>query len=137
MTDRSALIPSGPLQVPCPPGLHRATYERLIREYNRLIAKLEELPRRRLWLRMRQAYQHQFENRIIRIRRTLHLATPHPPAKRWYRTGEAALYLSISSKTLIRWTDKGIVRCVRPRYFGSQRSYAAAELARVRRGMKI
>ncbi len=137
MTDRSALIPSRPLQVRCPPGLHRATYGRLIREYNRLLAKLEALPRRRLWPRMRTAYQRQFENRIIRIRRALHLSTPRPRAKRWYRTGEAALYLGISSKTLIRWTDKGIVRCVRPRYFASQRHYAAAELARVRRGMKV
>jgi len=28
------LIPKGTLRIACPPGLHRATYARLIREYN-------------------------------------------------------------------------------------------------------
>jgi hypothetical protein len=130
-------LPTGPLPVPCPLGLHCATYRRLVRENNRLLARLAEVPRRRLWPHLRKAYQRQFENRIIRIRRVLHLSTPRPPARRWYRTGEAALYLGISPKTLIRWSDTGAIRCVRPPYFASQRYYAAAELARVRRGMKI
>jgi hypothetical protein len=137
MMDRRALIPHGPLQIARPPGLHRATYRRLLREYTRLIGKLAALPRRPLRPRMRLAYQRQFENRIIRIRRVLHLPTPHPRARRRYRTGEAALYLGISAKTLIRWTDEGLVRCIRPYGFGSQRHYAASELARVRRRMKV
>jgi hypothetical protein len=37
MRDRSGFIPTNLLHVPCPAGLHRATYERLIREYNRVI----------------------------------------------------------------------------------------------------
>jgi excisionase family DNA binding protein len=137
MRDPKARIHRTLLHVPCRAGLHRATYKRLLRAYTRLLAKLEALPHRRLSPRIRLAYQRQFENRIIRIRRALHLPTPHPRARRWYRTGEAALYLGISAKTLIRWTDQGRVRCVQPWGFGSQRHYAASELARVRRGTKI
>lgn len=122
--------------MPCPPGLHCATYGRLVREYHRLLQKLEDLPNRRLWPHIRKAYQRQFENRIIRIRRVLHLPTPQPRAKPWYRTTEAALYLGISSKTLLRWTNQGIVRCHRAGYW-AHRHYTAAELARVRRRMKV
>jgi excisionase family DNA binding protein len=131
------LIPTETRRVACPPGLHRATFGRLIRQYNRLLAKVAALPQRQLPRHLRTAYQHQFENRIIRIRRALHLPTPHPPARRWYRTGEAALYLGISVKTLIRWTDNGLIRCERAPDFGSRRFYVRAELARVRRSMKI
>ena len=137
MMDRRVLMPTGPFRVSRPPGLHRATYRRLLRAYSRLIGQLEALPRRRLIPRMRLAYQRQFENRIIRIRRRLHLPTPQPRARNRYRTGEAALYLGISAKTLIRWTDQGRVRCILPYGFGTQRHYAASELARVRRGMKV
>jgi excisionase family DNA binding protein len=129
-------LPTGSVAVPRPPGLHRATYRRLIREYNRLLTKLADLPRRRLWPHLRKAYQRQFENRILRIRRALHLPTSQPRAKPWYRTTEAALYLGISAKTLVRWTDQGIVRCHRAG-FGTHRHYAAAELARVRRRIEI
>ncbi len=124
-------LPAGPLAVPRPPGLHRATYRRLIRDYNRVLGKLAELPRRRLWPHLRKAYQRQLDNRIIRIRRVLCLSTPHPRAKPWYRTTEAALYLGISAKTLVRWTDQGLVRCHRAG-FGAHRHDAVAELARVR-----
>jgi len=137
MMDRRALIPTCPLRVSRPPGLHRATYRRLLRAYTRLLGQLEALPRRRLLPRMRLAYQRQFENRIIRIRRALHLPTPHPRARTRYRTGEAALYLGISAKTLIRWTDQGRVRCSQPYGFGTQRHYTATELAGVRRRMKV
>jgi excisionase family DNA binding protein len=129
-------LPTGPVAVPRPPGLHRATYRRLVREYNRLLTKLAELPRRRLWPHLRKAYQRQFENRILRIRRTLHLPTLHPRAKPWYRTTEAALYLGISSKTLVRWTNQGIVRCHRAGYW-AHRHYPVGELARVRRRLKV
>src|SRR5260370_42572398 len=137
MRDQNALIHTKLLHVPCRAGLHRATYRRLLREYTRLLAKIEALPHRRLLPRIRLAYQRQFENRIVRIRRALHLPTPHPRARRWYRTGEAALYLGISAKTLIRWTDQGRVRCVQPWGFGPQRHYTATELACVRRRMKV
>ena len=129
-------LPTGAAAVPCPPGLHRATYRRLIREYNRLLTKLAALPRRRLWPHLRKAYQRQFENRIVRIRRALHLPTPQPRAKPWYRTTEAALYLGISAKTLVRWTDHGIVRCHRAGYW-AHRHYAVGELAHLRRRLKV
>lgn len=127
MTDRKALPPTETLRIPSPPRLHRATYRRLIREYNRLLAKLNNLPPRRLSSRTRTAY----------VRRALHLLTPRPPIRRWYGTGEAAFHLAISPKTLIRWTTKRLLRCERRPDFASQRYYAAAELARVRRRMKI
>lgn len=129
-------LPTGPVAVPRPPGLHRATYRRLSREYNRLLTKLADLPRRRLWPYLRKAYRRQFDNRILRIRRALLLSTPHPMAKPWYRTTEAALYLGISAKTLVRWSDQGIVRCHRAGYWAHRR-YAVAELARVRRGLRV
>ena len=59
------MIPTQTPYFPRPHGLHRATYARLIREYNHLLAKLKALPQRRLTSRMRAAYQRQFENRII------------------------------------------------------------------------
>jgi hypothetical protein len=129
-------LPTGPVAVPRPPGLHRATYRRLVRQYNRLLTKLAALPRRRLWPHLRKAYQRQFENRILRIRRTLHLPTLHPRAKPWYRTTEAALYLGISAKTLVRWTNRGIVRCHRAGYW-ARRHYPVGELARMRRRLKV
>ncbi len=128
--------PPHALEVPCRPGLHRATYQRLLREYRRLLSKLDELPRRHLGRYLQRAYQRQFENRIIRIRRRLGLPTPHPRTKPWYRTTEAALYLGISAKTLLRWTACGRVRCSRAGYW-AHRYYAAAELARVRRQLKV
>jgi hypothetical protein len=36
----------------------------------------------------------------------LHFLTPHPPARRWYRTGDAALYQGISPKTLTLTVDR-------------------------------
>jgi hypothetical protein len=61
------LIPSGSPPSPAHPAFTGATYGRLIRAYNRLLAKLDELPQRQLSPRMHRAYQRQFENRIFRI----------------------------------------------------------------------
>jgi PEP-CTERM motif-containing protein len=96
-TWRDLLVPTETLVVPCPRGLHRATYMRLVNEYNRLLEKLDALPTRQLWPSMRKAYEHQFLNRILRIRRRLGLPTPEPRARRWYRTGEAALLLGANT----------------------------------------
>jgi len=52
------LIPTETLRVACPPGLHRATFGRLIREYNRLLAKLKALPQHQLPPHLRTAYHH-------------------------------------------------------------------------------
>ena len=131
-----ALVRSRPLAVPCPPGLHRGTYRRLLREYDRLLGKLAELPTRRLAPRMRKAYQRQFENRILRIRRRLRLPMPQPRVRRWYRVSEAALFLGISAKTLVRWSNRGLIRC-RAAGFRTHRYYAAAELARIRGQLKV
>ena len=132
---RNLLIPTEPIEVPCPRGLHPATYQRLANEYNRLLEELAALPKRKLWPHMRKAYEHQFLNRIVRIRRRLGLPTPEPPARRWYRTGEAALFLGVSIKSVLRWTASGFLRCERAGYW-AHRYYAAEELIRVQRGLK-
>ena len=132
---RDVLVPTEPLEVPRPRGLHRATYQRLVNEYNRLLEQLDALPTRNLWPSMRKAYEHQFLNRIVRIRRRLGLPTPEPRARRWYRTGEAALLLGVSTKSLLRWTASGFVRCERADCW-THRYYAAEELVRVQRRLK-
>jgi hypothetical protein len=56
------------------------------------------LPNRALWPHLRKAYEDQFLNRIVRIRRRLGLPTPEPSAKRWYRASDAALFLGVLHK---------------------------------------
>jgi hypothetical protein len=75
---RDLLVPTECLEVICPRGLHHATYQRLVNEYNRVLEKLNALPDRALWPHIRKAYEHQFLNRIVRIRRRLGLPTPEP-----------------------------------------------------------
>ena len=77
---RDLLVPTDRLKVPCPRGLHHATYQRLVNEYNRVLDELNALPNRSLWLHLGTAYEHQFLNRIVRIRRRSGLPTPEPPA---------------------------------------------------------
>jgi hypothetical protein len=84
---RDLLVPTERLEVICPRGLHHATYQRLVNEYNRVLEELNALSNRALWPHLRKAYEHQFLNRIVRIRRRLGLPTPEPPAKRC--TGQA------------------------------------------------
>jgi len=129
---RDRLVPTEVIQVSRPLGLRHATYRRLVNEYNRVLDNLAALPGRRLWPSMQRAYEHQFLNRIVRIRRRLGLPTPEPPTKRWYRTGEAALFLGVSTKSVLRWTATGFVVCERADY-STHRYYAVEELLRVRR----
>ena len=129
---RDLLVPTKTLEVPRPRGLRQATYERLVNEYNRLLEEIADLPKRQLWPRMRKAYEHQFLNRIVRIRRRLGLPTPEPPARRWYRTGEAALFLGVSIRSVLRWTASGFLRCERAGPW-AHRYYAVEELLRVQR----
>ncbi len=129
------MVPTEPLEVPRPKGLHHATYQRLANEYNRLLEKLDALPSRKLWPHMRKAYEHQFLNRIVRIRRRLGLPTPEPPARRWYRTSDAALFLGVSTKSVLRWTASGFLRCERAGYW-AHRYYAVEELIRVQGRLK-
>jgi hypothetical protein len=129
-------VPSETLEVPCPPGLHRGTYGRLVNEYNRLLAQIDALPNRRLPPRLQTAYEHQFLNRIIRVRRRLGLSTPGPPERQSYRAGEAALFLGVSTKSLVRWANAGFIRCERGSY-REHRYYTMRELVRVRRLLKV
>jgi len=128
---RDLLVPTEPLQVSRPRGLRQRTYERLVDEYNRLLAAIADLPTRPLWPHIRKAYEHQFLNRIVRVRRRLGLPAPGPPDRRWYRTGEAALFLGVSVKSVLRWTTSGFLRCERADS-GAHRYYAIEELIRVR-----
>jgi len=133
---RDRLVPAKGIQVSRPQGLRHTTYRRLVNEYNRVLDNLAVLPRRRLWPGMRRAYEHQFLNRIVRIRRRLGLPTPEPPTRRWYRTGEAALFLGVSTKSVLRWTASGFLVCERAD-FSTHRYYAVEELLRVRRLLKM
>jgi hypothetical protein len=62
---RDILVPTERLEVPCRRGLHHATYQRLVDEYNRALEELKALPNRALWPHLRKAYEHQFLNRIV------------------------------------------------------------------------
>jgi hypothetical protein len=132
---RDLLVPTEPLEVPCPRGLHHATYQRLVNEYNRLLEELNALPSRKLWPHLRKAYEHQFLNRIVRIRRRLGLPTPEPLVRPWYRTSDAALFLGVSTKSVLRWTASGFLRCERAGDW-AHRYYAAEELLCVQRRLK-
>src|SRR6266849_699897 len=68
---RDLLVPTEPLQVSRPRGLRQRTYERLVDEYNRLLEEIAVLPKRQLWPHIRKAYERQFLNRIVRVRRRL------------------------------------------------------------------
>ena len=132
---RDLLVPTERLEVPCPRGLHHATYQRLVNEYNRVLAALTALPNRKLWPHLRTAYEHQFLNRILRIRRRLGLPTPEPPDRPWYRASDAALFLGVSTKSVLRWTATGFLRCERAGH-RAHRYYAHEELLRVRHRLK-
>ena len=132
---RDLLVPTERLEVICPRGLHHATYQRLVNEYNRVLEQVNALPNRALWPHLRKAYEHQFLNRIARIQRRLGLPTPEPPAKRWYRASDAALFLGVSTKSVLRWTATGFLRCERAGD-RAHRYYAHEELLRVQHRLK-
>lgn len=88
----------GPVQTGNPSGtlpVTRATYGygRLVRTYDQLLAKLDELPQRQLSTRIYMAYQ-----------RRAPLADPASTGAPG--TGDAALYLGISPKTLTLTVDR-------------------------------
>jgi hypothetical protein len=97
-----------------------------------VLAQLEALPRRRLPPRVYHAYESQFLNRIVRIRRRLGLWTPEPRRRRWYRASEAALIVGVSTKSLVRWANTGFIQCRRASD-RTHRYYVMSELLRVRR----
>src|SRR5438132_12277145 len=116
---------------PRPKGLHKLSYQRLLRAMRRVLNGLDRLPARQLHPLVRRRLQTQFENRLGRIRRRLGLPVGHPRAKTWYRTGEAAGLIGISSKTLLRWVASGRVQCERADSYKRPRYFHRRELLRV------
>ena len=123
--------------IPCPTGLHRATYRRLLREHARILAQLARLPQRRLYPRVRKRLETEFANRLRRVRRRLGLRVPLPRSRTWYRTGAAAAFIGVSSKTLLRWADGGLIACERSDKSHRQRFFHHRELARIVRGLRV
>jgi hypothetical protein len=123
--------------IPCPTGLHRATYRRLLREHARILAQLARLPQRRLDPHVRKRLQTEFDHRLRRVRRRLGLRVPLPRSRTWYRTGAAAAFIGVSSRTLVRWADAGRIACERSDAGHRQRFFRHRELARVVRGLRL
>ncbi len=123
--------------IPCPPGLHRGIYRRLLREHARIVAQLERVASLRTWPIFRKRVETQLRNRLLRVRRHLGLRVPRPPVRTWYRTGEAAAFIGVSSKTLLRWTKRGRVACERSPWGRRQRHYRRRELVRLVRELRV
>ena len=120
--------------IPCPKGLHRATYRRLLRLRLRALKQLEGVPFRRTWPIVRKRLRSEFTNTLHRINRRLGVRVSRPPTRRWYRTGEAAAFLGVSSKTLLRWTARGRITAERSPWGKRQRRYRHVDLVRLVQG---
>jgi hypothetical protein len=123
--------------IPCPPGLHTATYRRLLRQHARILTELERLPYRRTWPVVRRRLRTEFHNRLNRIRVRLGLRVPRPSARKWYRTSAAAAFIGVSSKTLLRWTARGRVPCERSPWGHRQRRYRHRDLVAVVKALRV
>ena len=123
--------------IPRPQGLHKATYRRLLREHDRILAELDRLPLRQTWAVVRQRVQTQLLHRLHRIRHHLGLRVPRPTPRPWYRTGAAAAFVGVSSKTLLRWTARGRVRCERSPWGHRQRRYRHSDLVALVKDVRI
>jgi len=123
--------------IPRPHALHLATYRRLLRAHARIVAQLEQLPYRHTWPVVRKRLQTEFQNRLLRVRRRLRLRVPRPPTKKWYRIGEAAAFVGVSPKTLLRWTARGRVACQRSPWGHRQRRYRHRDLVRLVRELHV
>jgi len=123
--------------IPRPRGLHRATYRRLLRVHTRIVAQLKAIPYRRTWSIVRKRLRTEFNNRLLRVRRRLGLRVSCPPARKWYRTGEAAVFVGVSPKTLLRWTAKGRITCERSPWRHRQRHYRHRDLVRLVRELRV
>lgn len=120
-----------PLDIPRPAGMRRATYRRLLKRHESLRAKLEELSYRRLSPRVRNRLDTQFRNALRRVRRALGLPEWEPGQQTWYSLSEAAGYLGISSRTLLRWDAAGII-IARGQTPGRHRRFHHHDLSRLR-----
>jgi hypothetical protein len=123
--------------IPRPRGLHKATYGRLLREHDRILVELDRLPVRLTWAIVRRRIQTQLLHRLHRIRQRLGLRVPRPTPRKWYRTGAAAAFVGISSKTLLRWTAQGRVRCERSPWGHRQRRYRHSDLVALVKDVRI
>ncbi len=108
-----ALAPRGRPTIVRPKGLHHKTFARLVREHDRLGELLRRLPQRRCSVIVRKRLDTQFRNRLTRIRRRLGLHTPEPPRQRWYRISGAAALLGVSTRTVLRWAQAGLIKTYR------------------------
>ena len=107
---RSARGPSvEPLDIPCPAGMRRATYRRLLKRHEALRVALVKLSYRKLSPRVRHRLDTQFRNALRRVRRALGLPEWEPGQQTWYSLSAAAGYLGISPRTLRRWDAAGII----------------------------
>jgi helix-turn-helix protein len=117
--------------IPCPSGLHKATYRRLLRQRARILTELERLPSRRTWPLVRKRLRTELRNRLLRVERRLGLRVAVPAPRTWYRTGAAAGFVGVSPKTLLRWTAEGRIACERSPWGHQQRRYRRSDLVRL------
>ena len=123
--------------IACPEGLHRATYRRLLRQHDRVLAELDRLPYRRTWPVVRKRIETQLLNRLYLIRRQLGLRVPRPRTRKWYRTSAAAAFVGVSGKTLLRWTAAGRITCERSPWGRRQRRYRHSDLISLAKNLRI
>jgi len=123
--------------IPRPQGLHKATYRRLLREHDRILVELDRLPHLQTWAIVRKRVQTQLLHRLHRVRGRLGLRVPRPTPRPWYRTGAAAAFVGVSSKTLLRWTARGRVRCERSPWGHRQRRYRHSDLVALVKDVRI
>ncbi len=95
--------------IPCPRGLHRATYGRLLRNLRQVEDRLARLAWRPLRPRIRHRLDTQLRHSRQRIRERLGLEPSGPPRREWVRVGLAAAFLQVSTRTLCRLTNPGKV----------------------------
>jgi excisionase family DNA binding protein len=124
-------LPSEELtNLPCPPGMRRATHRRLVKRHETLRVALMKLPFRRLNPRVRNRLDSQFRNALRRVRRELGLPEWEPGLRTWYSLSAAAGYLGISPRTLLRWDAASIIPSGRT--IGRHRRFHNRDLARLR-----
>src|SRR6266542_4151863 len=124
-------LPSDELtSLPCPPGMRRATYRRLVKRHETLRVALVKLSFRRLNTRVRNRLDGQFRNALRRVRRELGLPEWEPGLRTWYSLSAAAGYLGISPRTLLRWDAASIIPSGRT--IGRHRRFHRRDLARLR-----
>ena len=123
--------------VPPPPGVHKQTYKRLLRQHARILTEIERLPSRRTWPVVHKRLRTEYLNRLHRIRRRLGLRFSRPSARKWYRTSAAAAFIGVSSKTLLRWTARGRVPSERSPWGHRQRRYRHRDLVAVVKELRV